>query len=280
MKNLIKKNQLMITALAIMIAIAGYLQFAGENLDEEYLGVEEDKIAEVADNGGIITDNYTAEGIAEAANADGLMDLSEEDLLSAQLTEIESLDSEVDIIMEDYLEEDMQVSDAQTVNGDAEVADVGIQGDTLQTADAGNTDGMVAEVTPKEGEIPGEAVFTSTAGVAVLSEAKLLKEQTRAKNKETLMEIINSTGLTDAQKQDAVNSMVEMTEYAEKEAAAEILLEAKGFSDVVVSINADAVDVVVNAASLTDVQRAQIEDIVTRKTDIPAENIIISTVAN
>ncbi len=280
MKNLIKKNQLMITALAIMIAIAGYLQFAGENLEEEYLGVEEDKIAEVADNGGIITDNYTAEGIAEAANADGLMDLSEEDLLSDRLTEIESLDSEVDIIMEDYLEEDMQVSDARTMNGDTEVAGAGIQGDTMQTADAGNADGMVAEVTPKDGEIPGEAVFTSTAGVAVLSEAKLLKEQTRAKNKETLMEIINSTGLTDAQKQDAVNSMVEMTEYAEKEAAAEILLEAKGFSDVVVSINADAVDVVVNAASLTDVQRAQIEDIVTRKTDIPAENIIISTVAN
>lgn len=280
MKNLIKKNQLMITALAIMIAIAGYLQFAGENLEEEYLGVEEDKIAEVADNGGIITDNYTAEGIAEAANADGLMDLSEEDLLSDRLTEIESLDSEVDIIMEDYLEEDMQVSDARTMNGDTEVAGAGIQGDTMQTANAGNADGMVAEVTPKDGEIPGEAVFTSTAGVAVLSEAKLLKEQTRAKNKETLMEIINSTGLTDAQKQDAVNSMVEMTEYAEKEAAAEILLEAKGFSDVVVSINADAVDVVVNAASLTDVQRAQIEDIVTRKTDIPAENIIISTVAN
>ena len=37
MKNLIKKNQLMITALAIMLAIAGYLQFAGTNLDEEYL---------------------------------------------------------------------------------------------------------------------------------------------------------------------------------------------------------------------------------------------------
>ena len=36
-KNLIKKNQLMITALAIMIAIAGYLQFAGTNLEKEYL---------------------------------------------------------------------------------------------------------------------------------------------------------------------------------------------------------------------------------------------------
>ena len=76
-----------------------------------------------------------------------------------------------------------------------------------------------------------------------------------------------------------MDSMVQMTAYAEKEAAAEILLEAKGFSDVVVSINGDAVDVVVNAVELSDAQRAQIEDIVTRKTEIAAENIIISTVA-
>ena len=140
-------------------------------------------------------------------------------------------------------------------------------------------DMTVAEVTPEEGEIPGEAVFTSTAGVAVLSEAKLLKEQTRAKNKETLMEIINSTGLTDEQKQEAVDSMVQMTEFAEKEAAAEILLESKGFSDVVVSISAEGVDVVVNATELTDAQRAQIEDIVIRKTGVAPEAIIISTLA-
>ena len=56
------------------------------------------------------------------------------------------------------------------------------------------------------------------------------------------------------------------------------VLEAKGFQDVVVSINGDAADVVVNATMLDDVMRAQIEDIVTRKTDIPPENIIISTV--
>lgn len=244
MKNLIKKNQLMITALAIMIAIAGYLQFAGTNLEEEILTVTDENAASAVDSSGVITENYTAAGLEEAAELDGILDLSEEDLLSANLTEIESLDSEVDIVMEDYLDEDMQV----------------------------------AEATPDEGEIPGEAVFTSTNGVTVLSDAKLLKEQTRAKNKETLMEIIESTGLTDVQKQEAVDSMVQMTEIAEKEAAAEILLEAKGFSDVVVSINGDAVDVVVNASELTDAQRAQIEDIVKRKTDISAENIVISTV--
>ncbi|MBR3824623.1 MAG: SpoIIIAH-like family protein [Lachnospiraceae bacterium] len=210
MKNLIKKNQLMITALAIMLAIAGYLQFAGNNLEEkDYLAVD-----------------------------------SSVNQISYE--ELESLDSEVDIVLEDYLDEDMTVAEAQ----------------------------------PAEGEIPGEAVFTATGNVAVLSEAKLLKEQVRAKNKETLMEIINSTGLTDMQKQDAVNTMVEMTAIAEKETAAEILLQAKGFTDVVVSINEDAVDVVVNATELSDIQRAQIEDIVKRKTEIGAENIIISTVTN
>lgn len=210
MKNLIKKNQLMITALAIMLAIAGYLQFAGNNLEEkDYLAVD-----------------------------------SSVNQISYE--ELESLDSEVDIVLEDYLDEDMTVAEAQ----------------------------------PVEGEIPGEAVFTATGNVAVLSEAKLLKEQVRSKNKQTLMEIIDSAGLTDMQKQDAVNTLVEMTAIAERETAAEILLQAKGFTDVVVSINEDAVDVVVNATELTDIQRAQIEDIVKRKTEIGAENIIISTVTN
>lgn len=235
MKSLVKKNQLMITALAIMIAIAGYLQFAGTNLEEEIVTVNDGNVANAADINGVIAENYTT---------DGLLDLSEEDLLSPQLLEIDSLDSEADIAVENYLNADMQVAEAK----------------------------------PNEGEIPGEAVFTASAGVEILSEAKLLKEQTRAKNKETLMNIIESAGLTDTQKQDAVNSMVEMTQIAEKEAAAEILLEAKGFKDVVVSIAGDGVDVVVNAQSLSDAQRAQIEDIVTRKTDILAENIIISTV--
>lgn len=246
MKSIFKKNQLMITALAVMIAIAGYLQFAGENIDPEYVTVE-----------------------------DGFTDISDEDMAVANLTDVESLDSEVDVIMEDYLEEGMVEVAEVTGDAGAQVVE-GTTGAAMQVADAGS---QVAEVTPEDGEIPGEAVFTSTSGVTVLSEAKLLKEQTRAKNKETLMEIINSAGITDEQKQDAINSMVEMTEIAEKETAAEILLEAKGFSDVVVSINEDAVDVVVNAAELSDAQRAQIEDIVKRKTDISAENVIISTVS-
>lgn len=247
MKNLIKKNQLMITALAIMIAIAGYLQFAGTDLEKEYLTVNDGEVVNgelsTMGNGEVVTEHYTTQD---------LLDLSEADILQEGLTEIDSMDS-------DY--EDMPI-------------------DSFLDAEFPSSEQTVAEnVEPGEGEIPGEAVFTSnTAGVTILSEAKLLKEQTRAKNKETLMDIINSPELTENQKQEAIDSMVKMTEIAERESAAEILLEAKGFQGVVVSMNGNGVDVVVNEPSLDEVKRAQIEDIVTRKTNVSPENIIISTV--
>ncbi len=100
----------------------------------------------------------------------------------------------------------------------------------------------------------------------------------RAKNKETLLGIVNSTTLTDEQKQSAVDQMIALTDVAEREAAAEMLLEAKGFTDVVVSITDQAVDVVLNMGDVTDAKRAQIEDIVKRKTNISAENIIITPI--
>ena len=192
----------------------------------------------------------------DGVTVDGNLDLKSEELTWLE-SEIDSLDSDKEsLFVEDYLDTDIYLSDAMNAAGGEEIA-------------------------PEEGEIPGEAIFTSaTDSLAILSEAKLLKEQTRAKNKETLLEIINSEGLSEAQKQSAVDSMVKMTNIAEKEAAAEILLEAKGFTDVVVSINGNGVDVVVNELVLDDVKRARIEDIVSRKTEIAPENIIISTVAN
>ena len=57
----------------------------------------------------------------------------------------------------------------------------------------------------------------------------------------------------------------------------EILLDAKGFKDSVVSINDDSVDVIIGATSITEEQRAQIEDIVTRKTERNVSDIVITT---
>ncbi len=213
----------------------------------------------------------SAEEDAEAA-----ADISAEDIYAETgLEELQFADG--DIVSLDQDAEDLAAADAEASaeTEGTETADAAADG--TETADASGTE--TAEV--DENEEPGEAVLanSSTAGVSIAAEAKLTREQLRSKNKETLLEVINNTNISDAQKQEAIDSMVELTDIAEREAAAEILLEAKGFEDVVVSITDDQADVVVNMTDVDEAGRAQIEDIVKRKTGISGENIIITPVA-
>ena len=83
---------------------------------------------------------------------------------------------------------------------------------------------------------------------------------------------------TEEEKQDAVAQMVLMTQLSEQEVAIETLMASKGFSEAVVNLTQDSADIVVKAEELTDANRAQIEDIVTRKTEIAPENVVITPI--
>lgn len=165
---------------------------------------------------------------------------------------------------------DISDEDASVSSGDMKSQ----EGDSGSGADsnAGNTDDGSVDGTP------GEAVLTNGSVSSVVSQAKVSREQVRSKNKETLQNIIDNKNLSAEEKEKAVNQMVQMTETAEKESAAESLLAAKGFHNSVVSITDDQADVIVGASELSDANRAQIEDIVTRKTGVAAQNIVINPV--
>lgn len=197
----IKKNQMVITALAIMLAAAGYINYTG-NLSE------------------IITVQDTMSTIDPTSNP-------------------------VDEVTNDILSNDAE-PDEQSL------------------------------------EEPGSVVLTSGNNITsgVVSEAKLNREQIRAKNKETLMEVLQNASLTESVKAEAVQQLSAITQNSEKEIAAELLLEAKGFSDVAVSLLDGNADVVVNLETLTETQKAQIEDIVKRKTGVTADKITINVCNN
>lgn len=192
MKKVLKRNQVIITALVIMIAVAGYINYIS-NIDPSRKGVA-------------------------AVNNDNVYD-------------IYSMDGEMD---ENSLIE------------------------------------------------PGTAIMTSgdVAKAEVISQVKLNREQIRATNKENLYQIIDNESLDEASKQIAINEVVKISEIAEKELAAELLLEAKGYGDCIVTIVDDNVDVVVNVAELSDTERIQIEDIVKRKTSSSADKIVITPINN
>lgn len=212
MKTNFKKNQLIITALAVMIAIAGYLKYSDSLIDSQQL-------AET----GVTGEN---------------------------------------VVTQEEIEMDISAEDIYASTGITEEALEGVVENSEQTAETG----------------PGEAVLTSTdaADYSFASEVKLNRDQTRAKNTESLLEIINSEVVSEAQKQAAIDQMLDLTDISERETGAETLLSAKGFEDVVVSISDSKVDVVVNQGEINDAQRAQIEDVITRKTGIPPENIVIT----
>lgn len=217
MKKIFKKNQLIITGLALMIAAAGYLSYSS-------MGTKDD------------TKKAKGEDVAKEE-----YEISDEDLAQGEIF--------------------TDTEESEEVTASAE-------GMTDEEAETAN---------------PGEAVLTSTgADIAdFAAEAKLSREQMRSKNRESLLEIINNKELEEASKQTAIEQMVQMTEYAEKEEAAEMLLEAKGFTNVVVSITENSADVVLDMGKdVTDAKRAQVEDIVKRKTGVAAENIIITPIGN
>ena len=238
MNKIFRKNQLVITALALMIAVAGYFSYMNNNIEDEQIAAQA--------GAEIIEDDY------EISDEDSLM--------------------EEEIFTDEGMGEELALIDG------TELADIA----TTQSGDVmAKTGEAVADAIGAEGvENPGEAVLTSTtvANLDYAAEMKLNREQIRSKNKETLLEIVNNASIEESLKQDAINKLIAMTDIAERESAAEMLLEAKGFTDVVVSITDDNCDVVLNMGEVTDAKRAQVEDIVKRKTNISADKIVITPI--
>lgn len=210
MKKASHKNQIIITALAVMIVVAGYLNFTGQEISTS--GLKKSNNEQSTDN--------TSE--------------SQEDI-------------KTDISAEDEGNDDYIVTDS-------------------------------GEVVASE-ENPGEAVMVSnTIGADYFASAKLAREQTRAKNKETLMNIVNNKAVASADKQSAIKQVANITKNSERENAAELMLQAKGFENAIVSISDGNADVVVDSNGLTEKQIAQVEDIVRRKTGVEADKIVITPV--
>ncbi len=207
MKKMFKKNQLVIGALAALLAVAGYINFGGNQLD-------------LADNNA----KNKATG-SEAAFAE-----NEFDVAAGELT-VDDVDEQEHI-----------------------------------------------ELNSDEDSI-GEAVLTSAGAPSNdMVHVKLAREQTRSKTKENYLDIMNSDGMDEMAVQSATDAYIKLTENMELETEVETVLAAKGFAQVMVTIDDASVDVVIGSDSLTEEEKAQIEDVVLRKTGCTIDMLTISLV--
>ncbi|MBO5386964.1 MAG: SpoIIIAH-like family protein [Lachnospiraceae bacterium] len=207
MKKMFKKNQLVIGALAALLAVAGYINFGGNQLD-------------LASNNA----KNKATG-SEAAFAENEFDVAAGELTVDDVEEQEHIELNSD---EDSI---------------------------------------------------GEAVLTSAGAPSNdMVHVKLAREQTRSKAKENYLDIMNSDGMDEVAVQSATDAYIKLTENMELETEVETVLSAKGFNEVMVTIDDTTVDVVIGCDSITEEEKAQIEDVVLRKTGCSIEMLTISLV--
>lgn len=216
MKNkTMKRNQIIIGALTVLLGVAGYINFSGNKLDlasgekepTESAFAGDDTVQGTPSDSTVVTGNTDPAGEMEVAELEG--------------------------------DEYIQLNSDEEHIGEAVLAS--------------------ADINPNR-----------------FVDIKLNREQNRSQNKETLLEIINGDGMDEAAVQSATDAYIKLTENAEKEQEAESILAAKGFGDSIVSISDDCVDVVINKTELSDTERAQVEDVVCRKTGCTVSDIVIT----
>ncbi len=225
-----KRNQIIITVLVFMIAIAAYL-----NTKELPNG-----------NKPSISENNM-----EVANND-----SEEIDFFEEYEDIETLPPDA----EGY--EDLQFANSDDIGQEDLLAENSAS--TMQTIQAVITK-KAASISNKEEE--NEALkVDKNLDVGYFAEEKMLREQSRASQIDQLTQYVANENIDKESKAKAAENLLIIQERIEKENSAEALLRAKGFKEVYVRMDDNAVDVVVNKAELSDEEIAQIEEIVHRKT--------------
>lgn len=235
-----KKNQVIITALAIMIAVAGYISFT------EKSNPDEDKY--------VFNNNNTS------------VDTGTEDvgvLVPNNEASNEQTEDQTEGQTDEQTEEVNPTEDAETVSEANLIIEDGEEAETV----ADNTN-----------EDVGEAVLVSSnsVGISYFLEHKIKREQARAMSIEILKEVMNNENLGEEQKIQAATDMMNLHESIDKETASESMLEAKGFKDVFVRVNEETVDVVVGSSILSETESAQIIDVVSRTTNYDPVDIVIS----
>lgn len=131
-----------------------------------------------------------------------------------------------------------------------------------------------------EGENYGDALFVSGDGVntsSYFAQARLSRTESRDSALDSLQKALQNTELTEAEKTELTAKLTAVAQSITAESNIESMIKAKGFSDCMAYISDGAIKVIVACSDgeLTGDKTAQIVEIVTSQTDIPAQKISI-----
>lgn len=247
-KKIMKKNQVVILALALMLMTAGYLNYTNNHENENLLlaGLGDAQLvsANVAD-GNAPTTNEVVESNSEATD-------------SNEQTQLESNENELNNVQ--------GIDEQNALNGTSEESanNVDANAPTTNQQNANQAD------TTQE-------TSTQTSNDDYFTRSKLERETMYSQMLETYTGILENEKISSEQKDIAENEIKNINDTKNAIMVVENLFETKGFEKAIVFVNNPSVNVVIKAKELTTEQVAQVQNIVQRELKTEIENIHITT---
>ena len=232
----LKRNQVIITALVLMIAVAGYLSWQDSRQDMADAGF----VLDGQGGGSPLVPDPNAQSLFPEDGSPGLIGAPWPDTHNPAIS---------------------AYSDVEWPT----LADLGLD-DIL--AMPGNEENLT--------EAGEAIFVDGRAEASFFVQARLLREQARSNERSILNDIINNNNVEAEQRGRAADAMLEIQRRIERETAAESVIKSKGFSEVYVRISDNGVDIIVNKPELTEQDLAQIIDVIKRKTGMNETQIHIS----
>ena len=238
MKNLnLKKNQVIIFVIALMLVTAGYLNFSNEqNLLPTSSLADSEQMAAIGD-ATLVSANQTTKN--EIINSTGT-------------NEVNSIASNI-----------QENSNAQTNSN------VQTNGD-VQEDNNTQTNNQIPE------KPTSQTNNTAQTDKSYYTQSRLDREKMYSQMLENYQKILESDNLSAEEKTIAQEEIKRINNEKNAIMIAENLIKTKGFEEVIIFVNNRNVSVVVRAEKLDESQIAQIQNIVTRELNVKVTNINVS----
>lgn len=239
MKNLFKKNQIILFVIGLMVIAAGYLNFTNNNSSIET---------------GALTDSEEMASIGDAK------------LVSGEVVDAN------DIGVNSLIESNSNVNNIATNSVIQNVIDnVGDLNNTNTVNDENQN--MLDSEEMAEGNIQTNSQVASDD--EYFTNSKLERNTMYSQQIENYQNILNNTNVSETQKKSAQEEITRINNEQNAIMIAENLIKTKGVEDLVIFVNGDSINVIVKGKELDKEEIAQIQNIVTRELEADIGNIHI-----
>ena len=246
MKNLLKKNQIVLFVIGLMVIAAGYLNFTNNNNSVET---------------GALTDSEEMASIGDAR------------LVSGEVVDTNSIDANSTI------ESNTNVNDVANIVTNS-VSENMTNGMIDATNNLNNTNTIEeSNQNVEEAEnVEEDDIETSSQTVSndeYFTNSKLERDAMYSQRIENYQNILNNTNVSESQKKTAQEEITKINNEQNAIMIAENLIKTKGIEDLVIFVNGDSINVIVKGEELEKEEIAQIQNIITRELEADIGNIHI-----